>query len=175
MKKALIIGLGNILKGDLGIGCYILEALTQEQLGESVHLAYLGDDPRYAAGLLYKVDFVIVVSAFNLGGPSGSIHYWSYEVLLQNATWIINENVSIRLLIDALARAEMAGGCPEELSFLWVESQVMEGFEISTAVRKAIWKAVRIIKKNLFERGFLHEGAMAISPIYRIELPGTVI
>lgn len=97
MKKASIIGLGNILKGYHGIGCYILEAFAQERLGESVHLAYLGDDPRYAAGLLYET------------------------------------------------------------------------------VRKAIWEAVRIIKKNLSERGFLPEGAVEISPIYRIELPDTAV
>lgn len=171
MKKASIIGLGDILKGDRGIGCYILEALAQERLDESVHLAYLGDDPRYAAALLYKADFAIVVSAFNLGEPSGSIHYWSYEVLQQNVGWIINESVSIKLLINVLAKTEMAGGFPKELSFLWIESQVMEGFEISAAVRKAIWKAVRIIKKNLSERGFLPEGALGVSPIYRLELP----
>lgn len=50
MKKALIIGLGDILKGDFGVGCYIIEALEQEQLGDSIHLAYLADDPRYAGG-----------------------------------------------------------------------------------------------------------------------------
>ena len=46
MKKGLITGLGNVLKGDFGIGCYILEALDQGLLGDRVELAYLGDDPR---------------------------------------------------------------------------------------------------------------------------------
>ena len=41
MKKASIIGLGDILKGDLGVGCYIIEALEQERLGDLIHLAYL--------------------------------------------------------------------------------------------------------------------------------------
>jgi hypothetical protein len=30
LKKALIISIDNILKGELDIGCYIIEALAQE-------------------------------------------------------------------------------------------------------------------------------------------------
>lgn len=117
MKKASIIGLGDILKGDRGIGYYILEALAQERLGESVHLACLGDDPRYAADLLYEADFAIVVSEFNLGLTVRKYSFWSYKVLQQNVGWIINESASIRRLINVLAKTEMAGGFPKELSF----------------------------------------------------------
>ena len=59
MKKGLIIGLGNVLKGDFGIGCYILEALGLGLLGDRVELAYLGDDPRGAAGLIYRWRFLL--------------------------------------------------------------------------------------------------------------------
>jgi len=66
MKKASIIGLGDILKGDLGVGCYIIDALEQEQLDDSIHLAYLADDPRYAGGLLYEADFAVIVAAVSM-------------------------------------------------------------------------------------------------------------
>lgn len=44
MKRVAIVGLGNILHGDLGIGCYIVEALAQEMLDDCIELFYLGEE-----------------------------------------------------------------------------------------------------------------------------------
>ncbi|MBC8199376.1 MAG: hydrogenase maturation protease [Desulfobacterales bacterium] len=175
MKKASIIGLGDILKGDFGIGCYIIEALEQEQLGNSIHLAYLADDPRYAGGLLYEVDFAIIVAAVSMGGPAGGIHCWNYKTFQHNVAWLINEFHSIEFLVDALGRTELAGGFPEDLLFLWIEPKVIEGVALSKEILNAIRPTIQIIKKNLFERGFLPENALKISPIYRLELIRKVV
>ena len=95
MKKASIIGLGDILNGDFGVGCYIIEALEQEQLGNSTHLAYLADDPRYAGGLLYEMDFAVIIGAVSLGGSAGCIHCWDYRTFQHNVAWLIDEFHSI--------------------------------------------------------------------------------
>jgi len=52
MKHAVIIGLGDVMNGDEGIGCFLIEALAQEVVSDSVQLTYLGDDPRWAGGLI---------------------------------------------------------------------------------------------------------------------------
>jgi hypothetical protein len=65
----------------------------------------------------------------------------------------------------------MAGCFPEELSFLWVEPQMMKGLEILTAVRKTIWKAVRIINKN----PPACEGTIESLSIYSIQPPDTTV
>lgn len=174
MKKASIVGLGDILNGDFGVGCYIIEALEQEQLGDSIHLTYLADDPRYAGGLLYEMDFAVIVGAVNLGGSAGGIHCWDYRTFQHNVAWLINEFHSIELLVDALCRTELAGGFPGDILFLWIEPKATEGVAISREVHKALRLAVQIIKKNLFERDFLPENALKISPIYRLELLRTV-
>ncbi|NQT09712.1 MAG: hydrogenase maturation protease [Desulfobacteraceae bacterium] len=170
MKKASIIGLGDILKGDLGVGCYIIDALEQERMGDSIHLTYMADDPRYAGGLLYEADLAVIVAAISMGGPAGTIHRWNYRIFQQNFVWLINEFHSIEFLVDALGRTELAGGFPENLLFLWIEPKVTEGVTLSKEVLNAIRPTIQIIKKNLFERGFLPENALKISPIYRLEL-----
>ena len=174
MKKASIIGLGNILEGDFGVGCYILDALSQERLGDSVHLAYLGDDPRYAGGLLYEADFAVIVQALEIGGSAGMVHCWDYRTFQQNAAWFVNEFQTIEFLVNALGWTALAGGLPEDLLFLWIEPKVTEGLGISREVHKALRTAVQIIKKNLFDRGFLSETAAEISQIYRLEVLRTV-
>jgi formylmethanofuran dehydrogenase subunit E len=71
MRKASIIGLGDIFKGDFGVGCYIIEAFEQERLNDSIQLAYLAEDPRYAGDLLYEMNFVVIVGALNIEGAPG--------------------------------------------------------------------------------------------------------
>jgi len=173
MKSGLIIGLGDILQGDEGFGCYLLETLAREPLGASVQFAYLGDDPRCAGGLIYGADLVIIVGAFHLGGPAGRLHAWSYGVFRQHVLWMANEYQPIRFLVQALARAELAGAFPKDLSFLWIEPQVTEGFGMSSRARKAMWEAAQRIKQKLYESGFLPEKALTVSPIFRIETLGT--
>lgn len=121
MKNALIISLGDVLNGDEGIGCYILEALAREPVKASVRLLYLGDDPRWAGGSIYAADMVIIVGAFHLGGPAGRMHTWSYKVFRQHMAWMADEYQLIRFLVQALSRADLSGGLPKDLSFLWIE------------------------------------------------------
>jgi hydrogenase maturation protease len=170
MKRASIVGLGNILKGDLGVACYVIEALEQERMGELIQLTYLADNPRHAGGLLYETDFAVIIGSFNMGGWTGSIHCWEYRTFRQNIHWIVNESKPIRFLMDALNRMELTKGFPKDLLFLWIEPGFTEGLGMSKEVCRAVRKTVRIIKRNLFERGFLPENPAVILPIYRFKL-----
>jgi hydrogenase maturation protease len=169
LKNALIIGLGDVLNGDEGIGCYILEALAREPVKASVRLLYVGDDPRWAGGSIYAADMVIIVGAFHLGGPAGRMHTWSYEVFRQHMAWMADEYQLIRFLVQALSRADLAGGLPKDLSSLWIEPYRTEGVDMSNRMRKAVWKAIHRIKQRLSSSGLLPQKALTISPILRIE------
>ena len=169
MKSGLIIGLGNILNGDEGFGCCVLEALSNESLGTSVQLSYLGDDPRSAGGLIYGADLMIVVGTLKLGEPAGRLYAWSYPVFRQHIACMANEYQRIRLLIEALSRAELAGSLPKDFLFLWIEPRLTEGFGMSVQARKALWKTTRAIKQKLFENNLLPEIALTVSRIYRLE------
>ncbi|MBW2096866.1 MAG: hypothetical protein JRI80_18550 [Deltaproteobacteria bacterium] len=94
-------------------------------------------------------------------------------VFRQHVPWMANEYQPIRFLVQALARAELAGAFPKDLSFLWIEPQVTEGFGMSSRARKAMWEAAQRIKQKLYESGFLPEKALTVSPIFRIETLGT--
>ncbi len=54
--------------------------------------------------------------------------------------------------------------------FLWIEPKVAEGIGISPEMRKALRKAVKIIKNNLFQRGFLPESVYRLSSIHQLEV-----
>ena len=162
VKTGLIIGLGDIVKGDEGFGCHVLDTLSNEAIGTSVHLCYMGDDPRWAGGLIYASDFMIVVGTLHCGESVGRLHAWSYRIFQQHLTWMANEYREIRFLAEALCRAELAGNLPKDFLFLWIEPQLVEGFGISASAHKAVWKAVRTIKQKLFEHNLLPESALTV-------------
>ncbi len=170
VKKASIIGLGNIFKGDLGVPCYVVDALCQEPLGDSVELCYLGEDPFCAGVSVCGTEFAIIVQAINMGGPPGRIYCWDKCAFEQNFHWFANQDLSIRSLARGFARAALSEIFPSDLMFLWIEPKVAEGIGISPEMRKALRKAVKIIKENLFQRGFLPESVFRLSSIHKLEV-----
>ena len=66
---------------------------------------------------------MIIVGALHLGGLSGRLHAWSYRIFRQHLGWLAAEYRVIGFLVEALARAELAGGFPEEILFIWKGSQ----------------------------------------------------
>jgi hydrogenase maturation protease len=169
MKKGLIIGLGNALHKDGEFAWYVLESLSRETLSASVQFLYPGDDPRYAGGLIYDADFVVVVGTMNLGGPPGRLHAWPLSVFLQHIDWMTEDCQEVRLLVEAMSRADLAGGLPDDMWFLWVDAQGMNGCGASAQARRAVWKTTRAIKEMLIDRDFLPAKAMTVTPIYRFD------
>jgi hydrogenase maturation protease len=175
VKSVSIVGFGNIFKGDLGIGCYIVDALCQEPLGDSVELSYLGGNLHYAGAYFAEMKFAVIVGGLCIGGSAGSVRCWDKEAFHQNIPWLIEQSGSMRLLAQSLARAEFCGYAPDDLLFLWIEPKMAEGFGISIEARKALRKTVSTIKGHLFRRGFLSETTYRVSSIYQLKVLSTTV
>ncbi len=153
MKKITILGIGDVLQGDRGAACFVLESVANETIGRSIHISYLGDNPNYAGGLLYKADLAIVVGPLRLSGVPGGLHVWNGTIFKEHATWMAAEDTTIERLLAVLARTDLAGGFPEKLVFIWIEPKDTNGYRISEPVRGAIAKAVRRIRMEIFALG----------------------
>lgn len=153
MKKITILGLGNVFQGDRGAACHVLEAVANETAGRSVHISYLGDNPSYAGGLLYKADLAIIVGTLRLSGVPGGLHVWNGKVFRQHANWMAGEDPAIERLLAALARADLAEGFPQKLVFIWIEPKDTHGYKLSKPVRRVIAKAVKRIRQELMALG----------------------
>ena len=166
MNRVSIIGLGNAFRGDFGVAFYILESLGREPLDDDVFLAYFGEDPRWAGGLMHGADLAIVLGAFPFGGMPGMIHAWNYKVFEEHAEWMAREWQTVELLLEAVSRADVAGGRPREFAFFWIEPCATEGIGLSKPARKAVWRTTAMIKRKLVDRAFLPEDAMGVSRFF---------
>jgi hydrogenase maturation protease len=83
--KILILGIGNLLRTDDGVGLHVIEALRKEDLGDSVDLmeGLTGLDILDA---MKGYDKVIIVDAIQTGGIPGQIHKLSLKDLKNKQT-----------------------------------------------------------------------------------------
>ena len=70
-KKLGIIGLGNLLKGDDGIGVKIIEELHHRKLPQNLSIYDLGTGGMKVLHVLKDLDKVLIVDAVRFGGEPG--------------------------------------------------------------------------------------------------------
>ncbi len=168
MKQAAVIGLGSITRGDLGAGCHVIDALSQEPLGECVELLYLAEASFYAGAFMCGVEFAVIVQGVSLGGIPGTIHCWDKSTFQRNYHWFADQSLSMKSLGGGFARAALSEMFPDDLMFLWIEPAMVEGLGISEHMRGAVREAIGLIKKALCQRGFIPERVLKLSSIHNL-------
>lgn len=83
VSKTAIIGVGNILMGDDGIGVKAIQALEHEPLPEDVILIDGGTAFSALAGELADLDKLIIVDAVNGGAAPGTIYRFQLDEILE--------------------------------------------------------------------------------------------
>lgn len=168
-KKAVIVGLGDVVWGDLGAGSYVIEALSQENLGMNVSLADLGSEVLDLEVHLYQKDYAVLAYALARGCPGGHISQYAYQEALRFGPGFFCGGM--RPVYEALFLAKRCGVLPPAVTLVVIEPQVVRyGLVLSGKVRRAIRKAARLIKKDLERRGFMSSPPAASPLRYRLDL-----
>ncbi|GBC79416.1 Hydrogenase 2 maturation protease [bacterium HR09] len=81
--SVLVVGFGNPLMGDDGVGLLVIELLKELGVAPHVRLAEGGTDATVLAGLWQGEERVVLVDALVRGSPPGTIHRLSAEEVLQ--------------------------------------------------------------------------------------------
>lgn len=170
MKNAAIIGFGDVLQGDLGAGCYVLDALTQTLLDSPVELVYLADGYTHTATAVIQKDLCIFVEVLDLGCTPGMVQCWSLDAVRQNLSCLADCHGSLQLLAEALALAELAGGMPQKTMFVWLQPEQTKEIGLSRKVRRGLRKVIAVVQEELFAAGLLPLETLRQARLYRIDL-----
>jgi len=151
VQDVLILGIGNLLMKDEGVGVHVVEKLKEMQLPDNVEVLDGG-----TAGL-DLVDFIegrkklIVIDAVNAGGKPGTI-YRLTEENLDIRPKAISSFHEIDFL-DALLVSEAMNSKPEEIVVVGIEPNDMSsGMELSTEIEKRIPDIINLVMKEIDER-----------------------
>jgi len=152
----LIVGLGNILLKDEGIGVHVAERLAQLVLPDNVEVIDGGTAGLDILLLRKNLAKLVVIDAMKAGGRPGTVYKASFKAAeREKLASIFDQSPQSKIslhqagLIDALAAAEKIGRAPAETVIIGVEPRQCDcGLELTQNVKKIIPK---VIKKVLEE------------------------
>ena len=148
MLPVLILGIGNILLRDEGVGVRVVEALADHELPDEVELVDGGTAGADLVDLLADRRKVIVVDAIEAGLAAGTILRLTPADLLPDQ----DEMISLHQLglVQSLYMAEQLGCSPQEVVIIAVQPETIRpGLELSDDVQAALPRAVRAVLAEL--------------------------
>ena len=149
--KVLVLGIGNPLRSDDGVGIHVVESLRGENLGHKIDIQE-GLSGLDILGAISGYERIIIVDAIKSGADPGTIYKLSLNDLQEQQPLhaFSTHDVDIPTMLK-LGRDLYPGKMPEDIVIIAVEAQDIETFSetCTPQVEKAIREVVHLIKELL--------------------------
>lgn len=148
LKPILILGIGNILLKDEGIGVHVANKLIGMPLPPDVEVM---DGGTTGMDLLYCIEGrskVIVIDTVKAGEPPGTMYRFTDEDLAVKKD-VLRTAHGIDFS-DVVMTAHMLGTKPKEIIFIGIEPEDMnEGMELSPLISQRIPAIIELVMREL--------------------------
>jgi hydrogenase maturation protease len=136
MQDCVIIGIGNLLHGDDGVGVHAVKYL-EGKVPENVRLVEGGVYSLDLLAFLEGVNHAIFIDAVDVEDEPGAIYRFSpQDVMEQPKTPLSVHDLG---LYDLIGAAELLNQRPEHITIIAVQVKSLEmGMDLSPEVRKAL-------------------------------------
>lgn len=149
MRRTVVAGFGNVLRGDDGFGVEVVRRLQEEGRAPSgtVCLEIGTGGLALAQELLTPCDRLVIVDAMTRGGEPGSLYMLRVEAVGRLTSLDLHMAVPARVL--ELANA--LGALPREVYLVGCEPSVVDDLtlDLSPPVQKAVDSALRDVQTLL--------------------------
>lgn len=147
MKNTVIVGLGNLLLKDDGVGVHAIRALEQEALPPTVELVDGGTSTLSLLTYFVGCPKIIIIDALQAGLPPGTI----YRLTPEDIPRYRAEHLSIHdvQILDVVKMAALLGDMPEVV-ILGIEPQeIASGLELTPVIAEKIPSLVQSVINEL--------------------------
>lgn len=145
MRRVLILGIGNMLRGDDGLGVHIVRQMQESgiPLPEGVELLDGGTAGFDLLGLIDGFDKIVIVDALNADDRPGSIYRFTPEHAVSRGARFSLHEVGIMEVIRTLNIMDHN----PEIEFVGIVPENIRDIDttISEAVRESVPRAVKVI------------------------------
>lgn len=149
-KRIGILGVGNVLMGDDGIGPFILKTLESRYMfPANVVLDDLGTPGLGITSFFSDYDAVILIDAVRAAGQPGDVKLYHKDQLVQIR---IQPRISPHdpALVEALLFAELSGICPHEVLLVGIIPECCElSCDLTPVMLQAVETAIAAIMVEL--------------------------
>ncbi|HEY0306771.1 MAG TPA: hydrogenase maturation protease [Acidobacteriaceae bacterium] len=146
--KTLVLGLGNILMGDEGIGVHVVRALEQYDLPANVECMDGGTGGLVLLEPMQSADRVVMIDAANDGNPLWTITRTTPRFSRDYPPTLTAHDVGIKDLLDIFYM--MGDGCEVVLYAITIDPQQPITLSLSAGGTRA---AAKVIEQILAELG----------------------
>jgi len=147
-KPILILGIGNILLKDEGVGVHTAKRMMEMALPPDVEVM---DGGTMGMNLLFYIEGrkkVIVIDTVLVGDPPGTIYRFTEESLVDNKPMLRTAH-SVDIT-DVINTAKMLGTKPDEIVFIGIEPESLdEGLEMTPTIEKRVPVLIKMVMKEL--------------------------
>jgi len=144
-----IIGAGNVLMGDDGVGIAVLELLKNEAIPENISIIDAGTGGLSLLHALAKLESAIIVDAVDFGGAPGETRRFTPE---DASTMKVCPGVSTHEsdLLKILKLSDNLGECPETVIIYAIQpSNVSPSMELSQSIKTKLPEIVEDILETI--------------------------
>ena len=147
-KPILVLGVGNILQSDDGVGVHVVEKMRDDIQSDEVDVCDGGTAGLDLISIVDNRRVVIVVDAVNGGEKSGTVYRLTPEDIDEpNLRFDSLHQVG---LLETLNMAKMTGRAPMRTVIVGVQPEVVDwGLSLSPAVQDQIPKIINQVKKEI--------------------------
>ena len=146
-KKTLVLGLGNVIMGDEGVGVHAVRALEQHKLADNVECLDGGTGGFILLEPLQAADHIILIDATDDGNPPGTVTRTTPRFSSDYPPTLTAHDIGVKDLLDAFY---MKGGEREVVLYaISIDPKQPISMELSDACAKGRDEAVRRIAAEL--------------------------
>ncbi|HAU30850.1 MAG: Ni,Fe-hydrogenase maturation factor [Desulfotomaculum sp. 46_296] len=153
-KKLVVIGVGNFLQGDEGVGVHAIDVLSGEILDPRVDLIDGGTAGIDLLFFLEDADFAVIIDCMEAHLEPGTIfRLTADELFLSAKTDNMHKKLSLHEtnLTEVLFAAKELNKLPPTIIFGIQPKEITVSCSLSAPVRKALPKLIRAVKKEISE------------------------
>jgi hydrogenase maturation protease len=147
LKKTLVLGLGNVLMCDEGVGVHVVRALEQRMLPAGVECLDGGTGGFTLLEPLQSAEAIVLIDAANDGHPLGTVTRTTPRFSRDYPPTLTAHDVGVKDLLDVFY---MQGGSREVVLYaITIDPQQPISMELSEMGKKAAAEAVERILAEL--------------------------
>jgi hydrogenase maturation protease len=152
-KKIAVVGIGNTLMGDEGVGVVLVNLLEKKRYTEKIDFIDAGTSFFNIVSFLRKYDKVVIIDTVYGGKAPGSVYRFEINDIEE-----IDNNGMLSLhdfgVIQSIKLQKIAGGFPEDVVFFGVEPKRIElSLELSSEVQEKVDQIIDKILNELTKEG----------------------
>ncbi|MFY9853548.1 MAG: hydrogenase maturation protease [Terracidiphilus sp.] len=146
-KKTLVLGLGNVLMGDEGIGVHVVRALEKQSLPAGVECLDGGTGGFVLLEPLQNADHIILIDAAADGNPLGTVSRTTPRFSHDYPPTLTAHDIGVKDLLDVFY---IQGGGPDIVLYaITIDPKQPISMDISAGAAKAAEEAVERILAEL--------------------------